>query len=377
MSSRKYKILLIQPCYENFGGFFSTFAMAKAFSRARHNATMIISSKDKSCRCVRLASLPGLTQIELPRNFFGLNGRFIRGILACWHILLNKYDFIICFGITQPESNIPLVFAHLLGRKIILSRDEFWQANLINSSWIMGKYLWFCEEILIKLFNNHRVPSDLLLKHSRKTGAKNIIKIVNGVDFDQFKLYKREEARKELGLNPKQKIILAFGNTYEDKRAFLLFKAFEEILKLDSSVKLIVNQQNIDVDREIKKNIVVTGFIKPERIGIYLGASDIVLFLTTNAKSEQACFPIRIGSYLNGEAVIATLKTDTEWCRTLIKYDCAIIEEDTKKLASKIVYYFNHKDELNKLRARAKVVKNELSWDRLGERIIKFFDEIR
>lgn len=382
MSSRKYKILLIQPCFRNFGGFFSTFAMAKAFSKAGHSATMIISSKDKSYRSIRLASLPRLAQIELPRNFFGLNGRFIRGILACWHILFNKYDFIICCGITQPESNIPLVFARLTGKKVMLDRDEFWQANFAIGPWIVRKYIWFCEEILIKLFRTHLVTSDFLLEHSKKTGAKNVEKIIRGVDLEQFEVWEKSKARNKLGLKNTDKVLLTFGNTYDNRRAYLLFKTFEEVLKLDLSTKLFINRNPAeylnsisDIDSKIIENIIVTGFIEPKNLGLYLAASDIVLFLTGNSDSEQACFPVRIGSYLNGEAVIATIKTDTEWCRTVERYNCAIIGEDIKDLADKIIYYFNNQDELNKLREKVKVAKSELSWDDLAEKIIKLFDE--
>jgi len=383
MSKTKFKILMVQPCYENFGGFFRTFAMARSLARLNNKITMLISSKESTCFSKKSISEKNLAQIELPRGVLGLNGRFIRGILACWHILFNKYDFIICFGVTQPESNIPLVFARLIGKRVILDRDEFWQANFTTRPWIAQKYVWFCEEILIKLFKNHLVASTLLFQHSKKSGAKNIEKVINGIDLEQFKLWEKDKARSKLGFAKEDKILLTFGNTYENERANLLFKTFEQVLRQDSSVKLIINRKpseyldRIGVDPKILNNITTTGFIEPKNLGIYLAAADLVLFLTGNTENEKACFPIRVGSYLNGEAVITTLKTDTEWCKILKEHDCALLSDNIFDLAKLICIFLNDKKRIESLKANVRVIKKQLNWNVLILTVMRLIDNYK
>lgn len=382
MSKIKFKILMIQPCYENFGGFFRTFAMARSLARLNNNVTMLISSKKNSCVSKKSTFEKSLIQIELPRGVLGMNGRFIRAFLGCWHILTNSYDYIICCGITQPESSIPLVFARLIGKRVILDRDELWQANFSQSHWIMRKYVWFCEEILIKLFDTHIVTSDLLAEHSKKYGAKNIIKIINGVDLDQFSLEDKVNSRAKLGVANDDKVLLTFGNTYGNQRALLLFKVFAKVLELDSCVKLFINEdpkgylKESGIDSKVLDNIIVTGFIQPKSLGLYLAGSDIVLFLTGNSDNERACFPVRIGSYLNGEGVIATVRTDTEWCKVLQNYNCAIIGQDLNDLAKKINYYLNNRNELEDLKEKVRIAKKELNWNSLGHEIIDLLNKI-
>jgi len=382
MNRKNYKILLVQPCYENFGGYFRTFAMARSLARLNNKVTMLISNKENACCFKKSTPEKGLTQIELPRGILRMNGRFIRAFLGCWHILVNTYDYIICCGITQPESSIPLVFAWFIGKKVILDRDELWQANFSQGHWIMRKYVWFCEEVLIKLFNTHIVTSDLLVEHSKKYGARNVIKIINGVDLDQFSLEDKVNSKNKLGLASDDKTLLTFGNTYGNQRALLIFKAFAKVLESNSCVKLFINENPKDylkefgIDSKVLDNIIVTGFIEPKSLGLYLAGSDIVLFLTGNTDNEKACFPVRIGSYLNGEGVIATVKTDTEWCRVLQNYNCAIIGQDISDLAKKINYYLNNKNELKDLRERVRIAKKELNWNSLGQEIINLLNRI-
>lgn len=369
MNKAHRTILIVQPCYKNFGGFFRSFAMAKALCKKNNNVTLLISARERTHRSIVSFPVTGLRQIELPRNIFGCNGRFIRALLGCWYVLLNRYDLIICCGITQIESMVPLIFTRMLGKNVVLDRDESWQANFRDSHLFLRLYVWFCEEVLIKLFDTHIVTSDFLYKHSQRTGAKRIVKIINGVELDQFKKVDKEAARKQLGLNYHDKILLSFGNTYENERAKLLFKTFESILTLNPTIKLLFSQNPSDflnrypeINKQILKNIIYTGFIDPQQLGLYLGACDIVLFITGNTDNEKACFPIRVGSYLDGERVIATLATDTEWYKTLKQYNCVVAGSDSVDLAGKVVEFLSQREKLSELEDNVRIAKSRLSW---------------
>ena len=95
-----------------------------------------------------------------------------------------------------------------------------------------------------------------------------------------------------------------------------------------------------------------------------------------NSPGEKACFPVRIGTYLNGERVIATNKTETELYNVLSAYDCAIIGDNAKDLAQKIIHFFDNQQERKRLEKNLLKAKKELSWDRLTDQLIKFYEKV-
>lgn len=382
------RILLVQPCFVDFGGYFRSIGMAKALAKKEYHVDLLISSKENSLIIKEIKEGKNLTIYELPRiNFHQfINGKILRGILACFFILFRKYDVIHIFESNQFETNIPLILGKILKKKVILDIDEEWlDSPLIKMNKLMGAYIQFCDLKLAPQFDYLTVTSDHLVKKFRKLGVKNVLKIINGVDLDQFVPVGKEEARRRLQISPKEKIILSFGNTYEGERAYLLFKTLEEILKKDKLVKLYFNldpqiflqKEKIKrvIDENILKNIVHTGFIdlKTKKGRAYLGAADLILFLTGDSLGERACFPVRIGTYLNGEKVIAINKTKTEAYLTLASYDCILTGENPSAVANEILKIFKDKRLKRKLEANTLRAKKELNWDYLINELIEFY----
>lgn len=382
------KVLLVQPCFTNFGGYFRSIGIAKALAKKNNQVDLLISSKENSLLIKRNRESKNLFVYELPRiNLHQfVNGKILRGILACLFILFKNYDIIHLFESNQFETNLPLVFSKILKKKVILDIDEEWlDSDLLKMNKLMATYIRFCDIILATKFDYLSVTSEYLVMKFRKLGVKNVFKIINGVDLDQFEPIKRAVSRKRLKIHPQEKIILSFGNTYGGERAYLLFKTFEEILKLDSSVKLYFNldpeifwqERKIkkNISRRTLKNVIVTGFIDFNTVQgrSYLGAADVILFLMGNSSGERACFPVRIGAYLNGERVIAINKTDSEAYHSLIKYNCIITGENPSAIAQEILRFFKNKKQRQKLETNVLKAKKQLSWDNLINGLLKFY----
>ena len=221
---------------------------------------------------------------------------------------------------------------------------------------------------------------------SRKRGATKVLKLINGINPTQFIPHTREEGRKELKLKPTGKYLLTFGHTYINDRAYLLFKTFEYIYNIDPSIILLFNEnpekiikeQGLEdkINKKILKNIKTVGYIPQDKLGYYLGAADITIFLMGDADNERACFPIRIGSYLNGNAIIAINDINAEATNILKEYNCAIIEKDIKTLAEKIIIFLNNEHRQQQLKKKIKLVKKSLSWEYLIDDLINFYHKI-
>lgn len=386
------KILFVEPCYENFGGYFRAVGLAKALANRKIQVDLLCPSKDRFFFLIKRKTLrKNLVRHELPRweiNFL-VNGRLVRGIITSLFVVFGDYDIIHTFASIQIEAVIPFFVAKVLRKKVIFDWDDYWQDSPLfhRSNKLIKKYLSFLENGIPKYARQMTVTSSFLEKEAKKLGSKKVLKIINGVDLEQFIPVKKTKARKRLKIHSKKRIILSFGNTYEGERAYLLLKTFEEILKLDGSIKLYFNlnpavywKEKIikeNINKDILKNIIVTGFIDLNKIKgrSYLGATDTLLFLMGNSPGEKACFPVRIGTYLNGEKVIATNRVDTQVYETLLALNCAIIGDSPADLAKKIIDFLGDKRKRKSLEKNVLKAKKKLSWNNLVVSLIDFYEK--
>ncbi len=91
---------------------------------------------------------------------------------------------------------------------------------------------------------------------------------------------------------------------------------------------------------------------------------------------ERACFPIRLGSYINGGSVTIINDINSEASNTLQKYDCGIVEKKLNKLADRTIEFLNDPKLQQEKRKNVKRARRELSWDNLIKNLIQYYNEI-
>jgi len=380
------RILLIQPCFVNFGGYFRSIGISKALAKRNHQVDLLISAKENSLTIKKTLLMKNLQVFELPRiNFHQfINGKILRGILGCLFIIFGRYDVIHIFESVHFETLIPLFCCKILRRPVILDIDEEWlESPIAKMNKLMEAYIRFCDLKLAPKFNFLTVTSEYLVKKFKKLGAKHVFKIINGVDLEQFKIINKRKARRHLKISPKTKMILSFGNTYEGERAYLLLKTFQEILKLDKEVRLYFNLplknflKKPKTKKEIKQStvrkIIITGYLDKRSLPYYLGACDLILFLMGNSNSEKACFPVRIGTYLTGGKVIAINQIETEVYNCLSGYNCILTGKNPSMIAQQIIKFFKDKQLRERLEKMVLKARKKMSWDYLIDGLIKFY----
>ncbi len=217
------KILFIEPCFENFGGYFRAVGLAKALAKKRIKVDLLCPSKDRFFFLIKKKRLKrNLVRYELPRweiNLF-VNGRFIRGIIASLFIIFGDYDVVHTFASIQIEAVIPFFVAKILRKKVIFDWDDYWQDSPLfyRSNNFIKKYLSFLENGIPKYARSMTVTSSFLEKEAKKLGSRKVLKIGNGVELEQFVPIEKPKARKQLKIHSKEKMILTFGNTYGSER---------------------------------------------------------------------------------------------------------------------------------------------------------------
>jgi len=181
---------------------------------------------------------------------------------------------------------------------VIIDWDDYWtdthQLVPLYNNWLIKKYLKFCEYKLQKKARYATATSDFLINELKNIDVKNRFKIINGVGKDQFMLMDKDKTRKKL----------------------------------------------------------------KEKLSLYMGAADCILFAMGNTTLEKACFPTRIGTFLNGKRIIVANDTDTEACNILKQYQCAIVGKDPEDIAKRVIGIFYDKVQKNIENNVKKVPKN-------------------
>ena len=386
------KVLVIEPCHVNFGGYFRAYSIALALSKKGIWVDLLVSSnKNFTLKIKKTKINENFCQYELPRinlnPHINFTGRVLRGVIGLIFGIVKKYDIYHVFVPTQFEANIPGFFLKILGKKVIMDWDDYYCGSpLFDNLKFTKKYLEFCETRSPKFFENFTVVSDFLKEKSEKRGAKRIFKIINGVNPNQFAVHAKEESREKLKLDQNGKYLLAFGNNFSYGKGIVLLQTFEKIFKLDKMVKLLLNidpyQMAKDnklegkVNQECFKNIINVGYINQKDLGYYLGASDAAMLLLGDEDDQRAGFPVRVGSYLNGEAVIVVNDVDSESGNILKLNGCVIMEKDISDLAAKTVEFLQNQAIQKELKNNVIEAKKKLSWDNLVEELIEFYKQV-
>ena len=392
------RVLLVEPCFENFGGYYRAFGMARGLTGQGFDVTLLLSNRGPGAwrLCTNVVS-PNLRVVKLPRLEWNtwVNGRLLRGCLGLLYCLFGRYDLVHLFTIVQLESLVPFLFLRIFMRwkKVVLDWDDYWTEQhtqlpspSVYEHPLVRWYLRFCEYRVQALAVHGTATSEFLSEEFRRIGVQHVHKIINGVDTRQCDVVERGAARKRLGLPADALIFLAFGNSYRRARTVYLFKLFGLIAQAEPSAQLHINidphhlWQKYGAGETLPEGTMErmqhVGYLAGDALSNQLGACDAVLFMMSDSPSEQACFPTRVGTYLNGERFIVMNDNKAEACRILKEHDCAIIEADLPGLAERTLAVLRSPAERRRMEDNVRSAKQALSWENLTRGLAAFYDEI-
>jgi glycosyltransferase involved in cell wall biosynthesis len=203
-----------------------------------------------------------------------------------FHILwFNKFFFF--------DRTLLNTYYKVLGKKLVFTAHNIDQQERDGKSTLVNRIsLKYLYHIVDHIFV-HTVKKKRQLVEKFEICEKKITVIPYGIN-NQVPVtnLKREEAKKKLGVDPKEKIILFFGRIAPYKGLELLISAFEKIIKTDKNCRLIIagqikekhldeywkNIQGMISERGMEDFVIQRiEYIPDEEIEVYYKSADVLI----------------------------------------------------------------------------------------------------
>jgi len=297
----------------------------------------VISMRDSEILKLEEGEINGIKYVRIGSGLTHKISDFHRIILSLFKYLKLIYKFknkntknVLYSGSTSLGSFIPILFAKLLGYKIIID--------------IVEDYSRFSEKVKFSYKINFWTSSKLIKFNVIFSNAMVVI---------STRLYKKYEGLKaknikiipvtaKINSNTDKKITfhnpfsVFYVGTFAGKDGVdLIISGFLEFNKIYSNSKLFLVGKGSEQKKYKRKyanfkNVVFTGFIPDQDYYPLIQKADVLCMCRNNSHFANAGFPFKLGEYLaTGKPVIATKVSDVE--HYLSNKSAYLIEPDNKK----------------------------------------------
>jgi len=373
------KILFLNHNQEGLGTYWRCFFFAKYLSRRGCQIIMICASGKKFDFLVRRKKInKNFTIITLPRLCYHkyFTGQIIfRLPLNCIFVLFLDYDLIYAFTVAQPQIAIPAILGKFLKRKrLIIDWDDLWSGGFAKiHGGLIEFVLTFFERKSLRFADRITYVSELIGNEIKRIGFLNRAqKIPNGANVSQINPVDKNEAKRKLNLDEKEKYIVSVGNTYTESLK-LLVDAFSRVSRKVKNLTLIL-VGSIEMPQTFsfrKKKVMIVGKKPYSEIPYWLAVADVLVLPMEDNLIEKARFPIRFGDYLCAKRPIVSNAVG-EVKYFLEKYQAGLTCEphSVEDFSNKILLALNNDALSNKISENArKLAEGDLNWEKIAVKL--------
>ena len=323
----------------NRGSWFRALEIGRRMIRHGHRVTLMATSSQKLYRPEVRVEPDGLEIMECG------NWTLFNDHQEGWGLFdiasrLNRIPDLrpnLVYGFShKPCCLLPALLARLLGARLVLDWSDWWggpeglyKSSVLSSFGFLSLALpvrlarrfvfelegiWEarCLEVADRVtlisdefYTHPQVPSDLYSK---------ALTLYSGSDLNRIVRMEQAQARhalsEELHGIPSDAVILGYLANYNPDEALML-NAFAQICDQRDDVWLLAVGAGFDhtspeIQERIKHRVRHVGFQPFERVGLFLGASDLLLLPLDNRKLNRARYPHKLSDYVAaGRPIVA------------------------------------------------------------------------
>ncbi len=279
----------------------STMTLKEELEKRGHNVTIITVRVPGY-----LDDKPGV--IRIPSIPFRKWKEFRIGLIYPYSVIKKIRDLNLDIIHTQTEFSVCLM-ARLLARRmgipVVHTYHTMYEdyAHYIAKKNFNKRIATKLSKVGSKLYLNECAsviaPSEKTKNALRNYGVMNYIEVIpTGIKLDNFKkgLYSKEELegkRKEIGINPDEKVILYLGRVSEEKGIDVIIKQMPDVLCKRPDARLVIvgdgpkrkELESLSHKLKLSDRIIFTGKVPWNETGLYYQLAD--LFVSTSKTETQ------------------------------------------------------------------------------------------
>ena len=216
----------------------------------------------------------------------------------------------------------------------------------------------------------------------------------NGVDIEKFlpiweMRQKREEIRKDFGIDNSTKVILYVGRLVENKGAHILIEVFKKILNSGlTNLKLVIcgsttysdNTITVYVESlykttaDIKEKVIFTGYIPYEGIKEIFALADLLVIPSLVDEGFPLVAPEALAS---GLMVVANAKGGIPEIIKDNETGVLIYNEDKNDLEEKLTFFIKDTDKSLEFGRRGReMIASCFTWHKIGQNLEKIYEKL-
>lgn len=213
--------------------------------------------------------------------------------------------------------------------------------------------------------------------------AEDRVRVVhNAIDAKLFHSGPRDEARAQLGIDPRQQLVVSVGHLISRKRHHVLIEAFARVRERIPEARLAIMgapsfeaQYPAQLDTQIgalglREHARILGNIPPTTVATWLRAADVFALGT----AREGCCNAVLEALATGLPVVTTPAGDNAWFVEEGVSGHIVPVDDVAALADRVGAALARPD-WDRAGIARKLTQQVGSWDRVAASVIEFFNE--
>jgi glycosyltransferase involved in cell wall biosynthesis len=380
------------------GTFYRAFHVARFLVRAGHSVTLLTISPAE-----RLAftheNCDGVEVVHTPDLLSGV-GRTgwdpFDTVRRIGYLHGKQWDIIHAWD-CRPVVILPALYARwqsrAVGGKLAMDWCDWWGRGGTQrerpgtfAKMIYGPVETFFEEAFRTLADGTTVASRALRERAVALGVADatIMALPGGCDTDTVRPGSLTEARAQLGIDPKARVVGYLG-VIPAKEMALLTDAFRLVREEMPGLRFLAIGVSVAGSPQTLRKavgahwgdwIIDTGRIPFDRVGLHLAACDAVVLPMLRNVSNTARWPSKINDYLAaGRPIVATRVGEV--VPLLAKQVGVAADDDARSIAEALAHVLRHRPEAESCGQRGReLAEGELNWTQITRRLEHFYERL-
>ncbi len=293
---------------------------------------------------------------------------------------------------TQPMNGFAAWVAHLLRRTPVYLDSDDWETlnNRFQNGWQQRVVAWF-ERWMPSFASGITTITSFIVEQYVAMGypPERILKVPHGVDQNRFAALERADLpqtlarlREQIGIAPYHRVIVYIGSmSLVNHGLDLLLQAWAEVAQAEPEVLLVMvgggedlpELQQMAEELGVAERVRWVGRVPLDEVPGYYCLGEFSVAPMRDTVLARSSLSIKVAESLVA-GVPCLVANIGDYKATVGAAGLAVAPGSVKALADGILTLLRNPETLAEMRAAARKMRDQYTWDRLAERFVQIYD---